>query len=344
MATSRRKQRSKRRQRAAEPESYEEELGAEDDEDRRHQNRLMASVVKVLCTHAEPNFSLPWQMRRQNQSASTGFVIDVKLRHIITNAHSVEHHTQVKLKRRGSDDKYVATVLAIGRECDIALLTVKDDAFWAGLQPLSFGPLPELQEAVAVVGYPIGGETISVTSGVVSRIEVTSYVHGRDELLGIQIDAAINSGNSGGPAFNESGECIGIAFQSMAGSGDAENIGYVIPSTIVNHFLTDFKANSRYTGFPALGICWQPMESPDLRKSLGLATDEKGVLIRRVARAGAASGKLLGQDVILSVDGVVSRTAAPLLSRRFNVAPRPFSKERGMLGFRGSHAYRPTGA
>ena len=54
-----------------------------------------------------------------------------------------------------------------------------------------------LQDAVAVVGYPIGGETISVTTGVVSRIEVTSYSHGATELLGIQIDAAINPGNSG---------------------------------------------------------------------------------------------------------------------------------------------------
>ena len=56
---------------------------------------------------------------------------------------------------------------------------------------------------------------MSVTSGVVSRIEVTSYVHGAAELLAIQIDAAINSGNSGGPAFNSKGECVGIAFQSL---------------------------------------------------------------------------------------------------------------------------------
>lgn len=53
------------------------------------------------------------------------------------------------------------------------------------------------QDSVSVVGYPIGGDTISVTSGVVSRIEVTSYVHGSTELLAVQIDAAINSGNSG---------------------------------------------------------------------------------------------------------------------------------------------------
>ena len=85
----------------------------------------------------------------------------------------------------------------------MALLTVEDDAFWEGSEPVQFGSLPQLQDAVAVVGYPIGGDTMSVTSGVVSRIEVTSYVHGSSELLGIQIDAAINSGNSGGPAFNE---------------------------------------------------------------------------------------------------------------------------------------------
>ena len=86
-----------------------------------------SSVVKVLCTHAEPNYSLPWQMRKQHQSSSTGFVIDLKRRWILTNAHSVEHHTQVRLKKRGSETKHVATVLAIGRECDIALLTVSDD-------------------------------------------------------------------------------------------------------------------------------------------------------------------------------------------------------------------------
>jgi hypothetical protein len=108
---------------------------------------------------------------------------------------------QVKVKRRGDDQKFIAEVLAVGTDCDIALLTVADDTFWEGVDPLQFGPLPLLQEAVAVVGYPIGGDTISVTSGVVSRIEVTAYVHGSTELLGIQIDAAINSGNSGGSAF-----------------------------------------------------------------------------------------------------------------------------------------------
>lgn len=77
----------------------------------------MDAVVKVFCVHTEPNFSLPWQRKRQYSSSSSGFVIGG--RRVLTNAHSVEHHTQVKLKKRGSDTKYLATVLAIGTECDI---------------------------------------------------------------------------------------------------------------------------------------------------------------------------------------------------------------------------------
>ena len=80
--------------------------------------------------------------------------------------------------------------------------------------------------------FPIGGESISVTSGVVSRIEVTSYVHGAAELLGVQIDAAINSGNSGGPAFNNRGQCVGIAFQSLK-AGPAPSL---LNITIFGHF------------------------------------------------------------------------------------------------------------
>ena len=160
----------------------------------------------------------------------------------------------------------------------VAMLTVNDDEFWEGVSPVEFGNLPTLQDAVTVVGYPIGGDTISVTSGVVSRIEILSYVHGSTELLGLQvmgshfsffsfsycwlvdpffwcllflmvlqIDAAINSGNSGGPAFNEKGNCVGIAFQSLKHE-DAENIGYVIPTPVIKHFIQDYEKNGAYTG------------------------------------------------------------------------------------------------
>ena len=77
----------------------------------------MDAVVKVFCVHTEPNFSLAWQRKRQYSSSSSGFIVGG--RRVLTNAHSVEHHTQVKLKKRGSEIKYLATVLSIGTECDI---------------------------------------------------------------------------------------------------------------------------------------------------------------------------------------------------------------------------------
>ncbi|KAL4447366.1 hypothetical protein ABPG77_007399 [Micractinium sp. CCAP 211/92] len=282
---------------------------------------VMDAVVKIYCNHTEPNYSLPWQRKRQYSSTSSGFVVvgdgsdGQTQRYLLTNAHSVEYFTQVKVKKRGDDRKWLARVLAIGTECDVALLTVEDEEFWKGVVPLRFGPLPNLQESVYVVGYPIGGDTISVTSGVVSRIEVTAYAHGATELLGVQIDAAINSGNSGGPVFNELGEVVGIAFQSYAGS-DAENIGYVIPTPVINHFLDDYQRNGCFTGFPALGVQWQRMESAALRKHFKMGEDQKGVLVRSVQPISHAHGQLFPGDVLLAFDGVevASDGTVPFLS------------------------------
>ncbi|KAK6123389.1 hypothetical protein DH2020_042865 [Rehmannia glutinosa] len=227
----------------------------------------MDSVVKIFCVHSQPNLSMPWQMKRQYSTTSSGLVI--KGRRVLTNAHCVAHYTHVKLRKRDTDAKYVATVLAIGTQCDIALLTVDDDEFWEGVSPVEFGDLPALQDAVTVVGYPIGGDTISVTSGVVSRIEILSYVHGSTELLGLQIDAAINSGNSG--------DLLLMTREIVLAS------------------------RSR---FPILGVEWQKMENPDLRLSMGMKPDQKGVRIRRIDPTAPEFKVLKPSDIILSFDGV----------------------------------------
>ena len=257
--------------------------------------------MQVFCVHSEPNFSLPWQRRRQNASSSSGFIISGK--RVLTNAHSVDFATQVKVKRRGSDTKYVAQVLSIAPECDLAILTVEDATFWEDVVPLQFGRLPRLQDDVIVVGYPIGGDTISVTSGVVSRIEMTQYAHSAHDLLGVQIDAAINSGNSGGPVFNKRGECVGVAFQSLK-DGDAEAIGWLIPTPVIEHFIGDFDRSGTYSGFPVLGVEWQKTENPTLRKELGMRSEQKGVLVKRIEPTAAAFGVLSKGDVLMKFDGV----------------------------------------
>jgi S1-C subfamily serine protease len=103
---------------------------------------------------------------------------------------------------------------------------------------------------ITIVGYPIGGSKISVSRGIVSRKEQSTYAHSEvDSHLVIQVDAAINPGNSGGPAI-QNGKVAGVAFQ-VASKG--ENIGYIIPTSVVNHFLKDIE-DGIYNGYVELGI------------------------------------------------------------------------------------------
>mmetsp|Transcript_11074 Transcript_11074/g.26733 ORF Transcript_11074/g.26733 Transcript_11074/m.26733 type:complete len:686 (-) Transcript_11074:1057-3114(-) len=177
--------------------------------------------------------------------------------------------------------------------------------FWAGLDdhPLPFGSLPELQEEVEVIGYPQGGNGLSITSGVVSRVELQEYAQSGMNLLAIQIDAAINSGNSGGPVLNEDGQIVGVAFQSLE---QAENIGYVVPVTIVQHVLEDVKRNGKYTGFCRLGARFAYLENPSIREYLNLPKDYrgKGVMVRECYPTCVSKDFLKPHDVIMSVDGI----------------------------------------
>ncbi|KAG5190607.1 trypsin-like cysteine/serine peptidase domain-containing protein [Tribonema minus] len=265
---------------------------------------VLDSVVRIYCTHNLPSYSMPWQRLRQDQSTSTGFVIEG--RRIITNAHSVEYSTMIQVRKRGSDRKYQARALAVGEECDLAILTVDDDGFWSDCEPMVLGALAELTDDVSVIGYPVGGECISITAGVVSRVEMTVYAQAGMELLSLQIDAAINPGNSGGPVVNDAGEVVGVAFQSLEGD-DVENIGYVVPVNVLQHFLEDVRRHGgAYTGFPRLGAGLQFLESPTLRASLRMddATGMTGVLVSDVDATAPAAAVLRPGDVILSVDGI----------------------------------------
>eukprot|EP00913_Durusdinium_trenchii_P021694 g20384.t1 len=264
----------------------------------KQENRLgvpLDSVVKVWCVHSTPNFSLPWQRRRQYRSSGSGFVIDAERR----------------VQRRGCDTKHLAKVVSVGWEADCAVLTVENDEFWRDIKAVQLKKkVPHLEEHVLCVGFPVGGDTISVTSGVVSRVEVMTYAAACSELLGIQIDAAINSGdqtrkvamrNSGGPAFNAYGECLGMAFQSVS-SDSAENIGYVIPTVVIMHFLNDLLKHGSYTGFPTIGIETQTMENPHLREAFGMSPTQKGLLVNRIAPTCAVATLLQAGDVLLSFD------------------------------------------
>eukprot|EP01087_Luapelamoeba_hula_P010354 TRINITY_DN2738_c0_g1_i1.p1 TRINITY_DN2738_c0_g1~~TRINITY_DN2738_c0_g1_i1.p1 ORF type:complete len:629 (-),score=95.96 TRINITY_DN2738_c0_g1_i1:30-1916(-) len=264
----------------------------------------LSSVVKVFVVRSKVSYVLPWQKRAPKNATGSGFCISDQ--RILTNAHVVEGHTAVLVRRHGNPKRYEAQVVCIGYQCDIALLKVDDVSFWHGYTPLKFGKVPALQDSVTCVGYPTGGDNISVTCGVVSRVDVRTFVGRYCALLAVQIDAAINSGNSGGPVF-KGDKVVGIAFSSHT---RAQNIGHIIPVPIIKRFLTEYDTNGSCT------ICESAIktihvENGAIRSFYGMKEGMSGILVVQVhplsplAKNRATGAEILkAEDIILSVDNV----------------------------------------
>jgi len=266
-------------------------------------SRASDSVVKVFSASSSLRIAFPWSYNSQRDGTGSGFCVEVNGRkQLLTNAHVVANSAFVELRKSGEAKRYVATRVRVSHECDLALLDVADPNFWDGLRPLLFGTMPHLQDEVNAVGYPTGGDGISITSGVISRIGIQTYSHSGKALLTIQIDAAINPGNSGGPALNNEGRVIGVSFQ---GQTQSQNIGYVIPLPVIDHFLRDADPNDPFKtrGFCGMGITFQSLENRQMRHCLGMTNQQTGILVTAVAPCSKAASQLQCGDVILSLDG-----------------------------------------
>ena len=260
---------------------------------------LSASVVRIEVTMQEADYRSPWNAGKIGGGVGSGFVISG--RRILTNAHVVSNARFITITREGLAHPYTARVEFIAHDCDLALLSVDDPTFFEGTRPLELGDVPPIESVVSVYGYPLGGERLSVTRGVVSRIDFDLYTHsGVDSHLVIQIDAAINPGNSGGPVLQE-GKVVGVAFQGYSGDV-AQNIGFMIPTPVIARFLKDLSKGS-YTGYTDLAIVYRPLISPSARKALGLPQDDRGILVTDVHENGSSSGFLKKDDIILAIDG-----------------------------------------
>ena len=258
---------------------------------------VAASVVYVQVFRAPFDWSQPWRQEPVSGASGSGFLIDGG--RILTNGHVIADAREVLVRRPDQANLYVATVEAKGDDCDLAVLKVADPAFTRGLTPLRFGPLPRAGTRVNTYGFPLGGQDVSSTAGIVSRVESRGYVHsGADAHLVVQTDAAINPGNSGGPVLQD-GRIVGVAFQGFPG---ADNMGFFIPVPIVRHFLANL-ADGRYDGFADSGLQTASLLSPAYRRERSLPEGRSGVVVDRVAPGGTAEGAVRPGDVLLSVQG-----------------------------------------
>ena len=193
-----------------------------------------------------------------------------------------------------------ATVLFVAHDCDLALLKVASADFFKNMTPLTFGGIPELESVVSAYGYPLGGERMSVTTGIVSRIDFQLYTHSSiDQHLAIQISAQINPGNSGGPVM-QNAKVVGVAFQGYSGDV-AQGVAYMIPTPVIQRFLSDIK-DGHYDKYVDLGLTYTKLQNPAQRHFLGLKDDDRGVLVGTVIAAGPSAKSVQSGDVLLSID------------------------------------------
>ncbi|TGK83261.1 serine protease [Leptospira noumeaensis] len=267
------------------------------EENRQSIDEIKKSVVQIrVFSQAKDPFS-PWISSGISASTGSGFLITKN--RILTNAHVVSNAKFMEAQRNNQTEWYELKVLFVAHDCDLALLEVPDPEFYKDSNFLELGDLPELASPVDIIGYPIGGSKISVSRGIVSRIEQSTYAHSQiDSHLVVQVDAAINPGNSGGPAL-QNGKVVGVAFQA---STKGENIGYIIPTGVIQHFLKDIE-DGTYHGYVELGIQTQPSYSESHRKFYEIPPSVEGVFVTKVLKAGSADGFLKPGDYLTAIDG-----------------------------------------
>ena len=260
-----------------------------------HEDITKQAIVKIYTTSKIPNYQEPWN---SSMRSSTGSGAIIEGEYILTNAHVVANQAFIEVQRYGQRKRYIAKVYAVSHQADLALLKVEEKAFFEGVIPLTFGSLPKVEQKIVVYGYPIGGNTLSATIGVVSRVEHHVYAHSGEAFLAVQVDAAVNPGNSGGPALSD-GKIVGVVMQVITKS---QNIGYLVPVNMVQHFIEDMK-DGTCDGFADLGLGTQKLENPAIRRYYGLDDNVSGKLIVKVVHNSSVSASLQEGDILTAVDG-----------------------------------------
>jgi serine protease Do len=242
----------------------------------------------------------------------SGFFISAN-GYAVTNNHVVEHATAVEITTN-EGKTYAAEVVGTDTKTDVALLKVEGRA---DFPYVTFASTPiRVGDWVLVVGNPFGlGGT--VTAGIISA-------RGRDIGSGpyddyIQIDAPVNKGNSGGPAFDQSGNVVGVTTAIYSPSGGSVGIGFAIPADTVKSVVAQLKDKGRVTrGW--IGVQVQKV-TPDMADSLGLKQADGALVAALQSNAPAARAGIVSGDVITSVNGQAIKDSRELARRVAALAP-----------------------
>lgn len=232
---------------------------------------------------------------RRGMSQGSGFFVSDD-GYIVTNNHVVENGSKFTIVMHDGKE-HEARLIGADKRSDLAVLKIDDVA--DKFTYVSFGEKdPRIGDWVVAVGNPFGlGGT--VTSGIVSARGREIGANRYDDF--IQIDAAVNKGNSGGPAFNLNGEVIGVNTAIFSPSGGNVGIAFAIPADTAQEIVTDLIENGKVVrGW--LGVQIQPITT-DIAESLGLDEALGAIVTKPQTGSPADKAGIKAGDVILSVDG-----------------------------------------
>ena len=232
------------------------------------------------------------------EASGSGFIISED-GYILTNYHVISGYDKVTVATY-DQETYDASVIGYDESSDIAVLKIDAE----NLDPVSLGDSSKLRvgDTVFAIGNPLGELTFSLTKGIVSALSRNISTESGSSMSLIQTDCAINSGNSGGALFNDSGEVIGItnAKYSASGSMEAEidNIGFAIPINSVKRIVTSIIENG-YVLKPYIGIAVSPLSA----ETAGVIGVKSGAVVQDVTEgAPADKAGLKVNDVITKVN------------------------------------------
>lgn len=268
-------------------------------------NELFKNLPKEFGAPQKPS-------PRLRRATGSGFVVSTD-GYVVTNNHVIDGATKV-LVSFDDQEKLEAELIGTDARTDIALLKIKNSN--KKFPHVTFaGKKPRVGDWVLAVGNPFGlGGT--VTAGIVSAL-ARDIGSGPYDFM--QIDAAVNRGNSGGPTFNLAGEVVGVNTAIFSPTGGNVGIAFAVPADTVKDVIDELKdSGSVSRGW--LGVKIQNVDD-DTAASLGLEED-KGALISEVMRDGpAADAGLQVQDAILEVNGSKVEDSRDLARKIADFAP-----------------------
>ena len=262
-----------------------------------------------------------WGYQTTSAASGSGFIL-TEDGYILTNYHVIENSSSVQVTTY-DNTSYSASIVGYDESNDIAVLKI--DA--TGLTPVVLGSSDDLYvgDEVMAIGNPLGELTFSLTTGVVSALDRPVTLSTGTTMNLIQTDCAINSGNSGGPLFNNHGEVIGIvsakysSASSSSSSTSVEGLGFAIPMDDVADMVSQLVSNGYVSGQPILGVSVNRNEISQEAQAYGVPAGAE-ILVVTPGLCGEEAGLQAG-DIVTQINDTTVSNGSDLINAVANYSP-----------------------